>query len=460
MSVSSQHTITRRGFLRLAGLGAVGGLLAACGPAPTPQVIEKQATTIVEKVVEKVVTPTVAPKGVVTLDFWQPFGGFESEALDQLTKTWNESNSDIQVKITFTPNVTSAGSNPKFLSAALSGNPPDVFIHDGSSFSTSTNLNAFAALDDLVKAAGLSADTYFKWSWDKVQWNGHTYGLPLDTDARALYWNKKMLGEAGFDKPPATIDELDAMVDKLTKRSGNRIEQMGFIPWIGNWFLVGWGWDWGAKLFDAGTNKIALNCPEMVAALEWEVTYAKKYGVDQVQAFQASFGEGENDPFLRGQIAMVLTGDWNIAFLTKYAPDLQYGISPAPYPVGKQPMTWSGGFVTGIPAGSKKIEEAWKFVSWLTGAESETTFAKISKTLPCNVAAAKTIAEGDPLHKVFIDLLPASYIEPVIPEWSQAWDEHIVAEQAAIYLQKTAKEALDAANEKVQKSIDARVSPS
>ena len=469
MSTNLKHTFTRREMLRMIGLGAAGTLLAACGATPTPQVVketvevEKIVTKEVEKIVretvevEKVVTPTPAPQGPVTLEFWQPFGDLGGPAIDTVVKTWNERNPDIQVKVTFTPNVTSAGTNPKFLSAALSGNPPDVFIHDGSSFSTSTALNAFTQLDELVAATGLKPETYFKWAWEKVQWAGHTYGLPLNTDARALYSNTKLLQEAGFSKPPTTIDELDAMADKLTKKSGDRYEQMGFIPWIGNWFLIAWGWDFGVNVWDAAANQIHLNAPEMVAALEWEVTYAKKYGVNELQAFQAGFGSGANDPFRNGQVAMVANGDWEIASLKQYVPDLEYEITPVPYPAGRQAMTWSGGFVTGIPRGSKHPEETWKFIVWLTGAEAASTFAKIHGSLPCNVEAAQAMTADDPLHRKFVDLLPVSFIEPVIPEWSLAWDQHIVAEQAAIYLQKTAQEALDEANAKVQEAIDLRV---
>jgi len=75
------HEVTRRDFLQGAAVAAAGALLAACAPAatPTPQVITKKETVVVEKVVteketvvvekvvEKVVTPTtvVKPKGGV-----------------------------------------------------------------------------------------------------------------------------------------------------------------------------------------------------------------------------------------------------------------------------------------------------------------------------------------------------------------------------------------------------------
>ena len=39
-------------------------------------------------------------------------------------------------------------------------------------------------------------------------WGGTTYGLPFDNYSGLLFYNKCMLKDAGFDKPPATWDEV------------------------------------------------------------------------------------------------------------------------------------------------------------------------------------------------------------------------------------------------------------
>jgi multiple sugar transport system substrate-binding protein len=476
MAQQSKPTISRRDLLRMAAWGITGAVFSACGAAPAAQAPAPTSAPVAPAATVAPAAPaaTAAPAApaatamsaatsvpapsAVTLDFWQPFGDITGDAMGKLVKTWNDQHPEIQVKISYTPNVTSAGSNPKFLAAALSGNPPDIFIHDGSSFASSTVLNAFTPLDDYVTSSGIKTDSFYKFAWDKVQWDGKVYGLPLNTDARAMYSNTKLLKAAGFDKPPATIEELDAMADKLAVKEGDRYTQLGIIPWAGNWFLVGWGWDYGAEPWDAATNKIKLNAPEMVKALEWETAYAKKYGVQALQSFQSGFGSGADDPFVRGNVAMTVTGNWVIANLAKYAPDLEYTISPAPHPAAGKAITWSGGFVVGIPRGSKHIAESWQFISWLTSAEPIGQFCKETQTLPCNVAAAEAMGASDARQKVFIDLMPESRIEPVIPEWSLAWDQHVAAEQAAILLQKEPQQALDDANAKVQEAVDQRLS--
>ena len=467
----SRLTLTRREMLRLVGVGSAGALLSACVANATPQVVKEtvevekvvQQTVEVEKVVqqtvqvEKLVTQAPAPEGPVTIEFWQPFGDLNARVIDGLVKQWNEANPNTQVKTTFTPNVTDAGTNPKFLAAALSGNPPDVFIHDGSSFSTAMNLNAFTALDDLIKASNVKADDFFPWSWEKGTWKAHQYGVPLDTDARALFVNKDLLSKAGIQEAPKTIEELEEAADKLTVEEGDRITRMGFIPWIGNSFLIFWGWDWGLKVWDAAANKIHLNADEMVQALTWEIGYAEKYGVSAIQSFQQGFGSGANDPFRSGQVAMEVNGNWELNGLKEYAPNLQYDVSPIPYPAGRSPMTFAGGFVMGVPRGSKHVQQAWDFVYWFTAGDAAGQYAIQTEHLPTNIAAAKQMGDTSPTQKIFLDLLPVAYIEPVIPEWTLAWDAHVAAEQEALFGQKSPKDALDAANEKVQAAIDTRL---
>jgi hypothetical protein len=60
------------------------------------------------------------------------------------------------------------------------------------------------------------------------------------------------------------------------------------------------------------------------------------------------------------------------------------------------------------------------------------------------------------MHKLFTDLLPTTVIEPVFPEWALV-EDGIPAEQEVLYGRKTAQQAFDDLNAKVQTAVDARV---
>ncbi len=443
-SVETKREWTRRDFMRLSIMSATTIIAAACVAPPPPGVQNNGGTG--------------ASAEPVTLEFW---GTADPATMQPDIDTWNGAHPDTQVTYLFTPNVSSVGTNPKFLAATLGGNPPDVIWHDGSNFVSSASLNAFEELDDLAARDGITSDLYWDAFWPKVIWNAHLYGLPHNTDARALYWNKSYLEEAGISAPPATLPELDAMTETLTKGTRDSgYERIGFIPWNGNWFLVAWGWAFGAQVFDPASNKALLNAPEMVAALEWEMTYATKYGVEDLTAFTKAIAGETTDPFVTGNVAMQAHGNWVISSLARYAPDLQYGISPVPVPEGKDPITWSGGFVMGIPRGVRNIDASWEFLKWKCGEEGQLDFCVRTNTLPTHKVASDKFAEAQPDQKIFIDLMPATKIEPVIPEWEVAWDAHLQAEQEALYGYKTAQQALDDANARVQEAIDRRLQES
>jgi len=59
-------------------------------------------------------------------------------------------------------------------------------------------------LDDLINMTKLDPTVYYPWAWQKCQWAGHTYGLPLNTDARAAVFQYQDVAGCRIDKPPAS----------------------------------------------------------------------------------------------------------------------------------------------------------------------------------------------------------------------------------------------------------------
>ena len=86
------------------------------------------------------------------------------------------------------------------------------------------------------------------------QWQGKLYAAPQFMDAGGLYYNKKYLKQAGFDKPPTTAEELVTMSQKAVKASNVKY---GFV-WQGKQYeglVCDWlewvhgqgGWLYGGK---------------------------------------------------------------------------------------------------------------------------------------------------------------------------------------------------------------------
>jgi ABC-type glycerol-3-phosphate transport system substrate-binding protein len=78
------------------------------------------------------------------------------------------------------------------------------------------------------------------------------------------------------------------------------------------------------------------------------------------------------NPFYTGSIAMMISGDWEIASLANYAPDVEYGITYIPVPnEGDAPSSWSAGFSVVMPQGAKNPEGAVAFMQYMAGPEGQ-----------------------------------------------------------------------------------------
>ena len=56
--------------------------------------------------------------------------------------------------------------------------------------------------------------------------NDATYGLPIDTGTRVLYYNKKLFADAGLE-PPTDWDQIPDLAKKLTDTSQGRLRLRG-----------------------------------------------------------------------------------------------------------------------------------------------------------------------------------------------------------------------------------------
>ncbi|HEV8636473.1 MAG TPA: extracellular solute-binding protein [Chloroflexota bacterium] len=75
-------------------------------------------------------------------------------------------------------------------------------------------------LQPLVESDELSAlyADMFPYNAEQMQWKGKKYGLPYYTDFDVFAYNEKMLNDAGFDKPPATLDDVRKYAETMKKK--------------------------------------------------------------------------------------------------------------------------------------------------------------------------------------------------------------------------------------------------
>jgi multiple sugar transport system substrate-binding protein len=285
------------------------------------------------------------------------------------------------------------------------------------------DLNPYMEADDVDFAATFPAavKTY-------TNYQGKQCALPMLTDAFGLYYNKDLLGDAGYTEPPTTLTELADMAKKLTTYNADgSIKVLGFNP-LSNFYEcpnMYVGNAWGAKWYnDDGSSAFGTD-PAWQQAFQWDKDLADSIGYDKLVQFKADVGGAnsewnEQNAFQVGRVAMMYDGEWRTGYDPGAMAKLNYGTAPFPTADDKTDLYGSGligGTVVGIPSTAEHPSEAWLFVKEITtNAEFLTTLAnKLFNVPTTNDTLEDPTLSADEHFKTFLDIAanPNSSFRPL-----------------------------------------------
>ncbi len=368
----------------------------------------------------------------------------------------------------------------KIMTAVAAGTPPDLIWQDRFTISSWAHQGAFLAMDDFIARDGIDSEEYYESCWNEVVYEGKVYGLPWNTDARALFYNRDIFAQEGIDHPPRDWNELKEYAVRLTRynQAKGYYERVGFAPNYGNAWLYLYGWLNGGQFMSPNGHTCTLADPAIVEGLEYMVeVYDSIGGAEKVSAFEVSSQlEGVADPFLSGRIAMKIDGNWVLDYLAKYKPDFNFGVAPPPPPAGRESITWSGGFAWAIPKEAAHPEEAWALALWLNSEEGWRFAGEKQQefnqregypySIPMLAANRRVnrmnlerfvpdLPNFQEAMRIFMELLEVAKYRPVTPVGTVLWDEHARAMDQGIRHVAEPRRALEAAQARVQKELDA-----
>lgn len=421
------------------------------------------------------------PDGRVIVDYWEKWTGFEGEAMQAVIDDFNASQTNIFVR-----KLTVSNIDRKMMLATAGGNPPDIAGLWSHNIPVYAEKGALTPLNRLLEEAGISRTNYIPVFWDLCELHGFMWALPATPATVALHWNKKMFRDAGLDpdRPPRSIAELDRMGEQITLvevvRNGKRMRvrfpeltqderenqrfdiiTLGFTPSEPGWWNGMWGYWFGARLWD-GRRKVTAASPENIEAFTWFQSYTKKYGLNNLRKFGAAFGNfaSPQNPFLAGQVAMVLQGVWMYNFIDKYAPDLEW--SAAPFP-SKDPetlpnVTLAECDVLVIPHGARHVREAFEFIRYVNSPPAmEKLCLGQRKFSPLATYSENFVRNHPNPHiRLFVELAQSTnalYV-PRIPIYNEYIEEMNVACDRIFNLLATPEQALQDVEQRVQWKFD------
>ncbi|GCE04463.1 ABC transporter substrate-binding protein [Dictyobacter aurantiacus] len=237
--------------------------------------------------------------------------------------------------------VPSANNNyfTKITTELNGGNAPDVFyVGDGDIAKLVANQTVMQ-LNDLLSSSKSkeSADDYLPGLWGAAKTkSGKIFGVPVDCNPLLLWFNKKVLTDAGIKDMPTdlyaqnkwTRDAFQEMIQKI-HASGKQ----GFI--LDAWDMQYWAWctSNGGKLYDNNNygNFIVHEDPKSLDAMKWLAEQTKQKTI--VYAGTLPKGQGSDLNFIGNQVGFISVGRWDLPEF-KSAGGLQYDCVPFPSPSG------------------------------------------------------------------------------------------------------------------------------
>ncbi len=401
--------------------------------------------------------------GRLHITYWEKWTGFEADAMRAVVNAFNARQNRIFVDFLSVSQV-----DQKLLLATAGGNPPDVAGLWSFNTHVLADMNAIQPMDAMARDAGIGEQTFIPAFWGLCTYRGHIFAMPTTPATMALHYNKRLFREAGLDpeRPPRTIEELDAMAERLTVRDADgKLVRAGFLPSEPGWWNWAWGYWFGGQLYD-GKGKLTVTSPENLRAYNWVRSYAEKYGTQAIQTFQSGFGNfgSAQNAFLAEKVAMELQGVWMWNYIDKYNPKLDWGVAPFPYPANRPDL--AGGTIIDmdtlvIPTGSAHPREAFEFIRYVESPEgAELLNLAQRKFSPLSVVTPGFYAQHP--HRYLRDFVGLAHSQritapPKLAIWKEFGDEMSNAFSKIWLLEATPEEALATVQTRMQRKLDREI---
>jgi len=401
-NIGSGPRMSRRGFLRMATTTTGAAILAACGGGTGGGQPAAGGGTS---------APAQTGNAVEISQWYHQYGEEGTQqAAQRYADEYSKVKPNVKVNMVWTPGDYGA----KLNSALLGSDAPDVFesqlTHD------MVTSGQVAALDDIY---GDAKSDFGEGALKANTVDGKLYGVKMIYDLGLLYYRKSLLDAAGV-KPPTTLDELGAAIDKLTSGQvkGLFMGNDGGVGVTGDQLL----WS-SAHDHLTSDNKIDFNNDDVVAAFAKGQKWLKDHAAGILSGAPTDWWDPS--ALTGGLVAMQWTGLWAMPGIKKGIGD-DFGVVPWPQiDAGKgKPSTFIGGWSQFVSAKGKNVDEAKAYVKWLwidnKDIQKDWALSYGFHVPPRNSVAA----EADPLKsgpaKEAVDILNKYGHTERLPTWTGA----------------------------------------
>ncbi len=365
--------LTRRDFLKLSGAGVAGvGLLGVYGCGGGGSASEE-----------------------LNWASWANEG--EAERFKKYTAKFNKEHEGLKFTYTSTPSFDDY--HPKILTQLQGGKGPDCFYLGDSYISTFIDNGTISELSDNMtgESSEASPEEFVEGLWGPARVGGKIYGVPVDCNPTVIWYNKKVLAEAGIKEEPRELYEAgewkwDTFV-QLAQKASSGGNTNGFMFENGNPYFYSWCRQNGGSPYE-GDTCVVNEDPKSVEAFQW--MYDNLQNGAFAYAGNLPTGQGSDAQFATGQAAFIEAGRWLLPNFRQTA-GLEYDIVPFPTNTdNKIEPGWVACAYMGMNSRTQNEEGAFTFLTNFTSPEGQKfRLSGGGNAVPSVRGADVVVKEGD-----------------------------------------------------------------
>jgi len=326
----------------------------------------------------------------------------------------------------------------RLLAALPAGKGPDLFMWAHDWTGEFAEAEFILPLDEFVTED--LKGKFLETAINACMYNGHIYALPFAAETVALVYNKEMVTD-----PPQNMSQLEPIMQQYLMQG-----KYGIAYQVDPYFLSAWPHAFGGYYFKDEGKSVGANNTETVEGIKYFMEHIKPYMStgDTSREAQVAIFVDQQAPFL-------IDGPWGIGTLKQANLSIGVTLLPKIDEIDKWPKPYTGIKVVWMSSNVYDKEKAFAFMKWFV------TNVEYIKQRALQLGFIPVLKEvlNDPQVKA--DEIVSAYAKQVeigIPmpkskEMMKVWGPVGDAINEIFLEVKTAKEALDEAQQRILESL-------
>ncbi|MFD0710548.1 ABC transporter substrate-binding protein [Paenibacillus sp. GCM10027626] len=356
--------------------------------------------------------PAPAPKGEKVKIKWATWGNpGELTRFQEFTKDFNAKHPDIEAELIPIPGEY----EQKILTQLSGGTAPDIFYSGDATMVKLIENGSIEELTPLMDTPDsvIKKEDFFEGLWGASVRDGHVFGVTVDCNPMVLWYNKKVLKDAGIEESPAELQAQGKWTWEAFQTMTNKIRESGKYGYVldNGWASThSWVTSNGGQVYDENGRSVVYSNEKAMEAFRFLYDNVKQKNI----TFSGTLpkGQGGDAMFMSNQVGFVGAGRWYLPLFKKNA-KLEYDVVTWPTNTGKKIEP------AGIPTAymvmnkaSKNKEAAYTFLSEFVSKEGQVyRLQGGGNAVPSVSGADEVVMEGNlPEHaQLFLDAREIGY---------------------------------------------------